>query len=71
MPECNPLTDPQPGDAVCGRVGDNYVTRTVITRRGCHVDYDDSRKTNEQTCWISSWQEWCRKTKAQTVKDQS
>jgi hypothetical protein len=66
----DPRIDPQAGDSVIARIGDQYVTRTVraITQDG--ICYDDSRRTKWQICWFTTWQDWCRKNKAEVVRDE-
>jgi len=65
----DPIQDPQAGDSVVARIGDVYVTRTVQHNDEGNIHYDDSRKVKTQQCWISSWMEWCRKNKAEVVRE--
>ena len=65
----DPILNPHAGDSVIARIGDVYVTRTVVDNNCGNITYDDSRKTKTQSCWIGSWMEWCRKNKAEVIDD--
>ena len=65
----NPLNDPQRGDCVVAHFGNHIVTRKVVSSYNGQIVYQDSRKIADQTCWITTWQGWCKKHKAEAVKD--
>lgn len=53
----NPRENPDSGDRVATATGK---VRTVIERRGNEIRYRTETGI-ERSCWISTWQEWCRK----------
>jgi hypothetical protein len=75
MSEHNPLIDTQDGDSVVARIGDQYVTRTVLRLEhpvlGGEIDvvYADSRDSGVHRCYLPAWRAWCRKRKAEVVRD--
>ena len=58
----NPLEDPQPGDKVFSERWTPARERTVTKRNGYDIWYSDGK--NERMCFISTWQEWCRRNGA-------
>lgn len=65
----DPLIDPQPGDCVMKK---NKV-RLVRKREGSSIvyvlvrhpkDYPEESFSRAMSCWITTWQEWCRTAKA-------
>jgi len=63
----DPRLDPQPGD----RVRANGNTRLVRRRNGGNIFYHVEEQVSryEKNCWISTWVEWCRRNKAEVVKE--
>ena len=65
LPERDPQNDPQVGDILTTPAG-KFRKVWLITHSGREIHY--TTDTNRSSyCWISTWQEWCRKNKA-TVK---
>ena len=54
----DPRVDPRPGDVV--RKGQRE--RTVSKRCGSSIDYIEGKTNRERNCWITTWEEWCRKS---------
>jgi hypothetical protein len=74
MTERNPQEDPRRGDVVVC-MGGKY--RRVVQRVGNDIDYHQGQHYGEEgqtesvklkTCWISTWQEWCRKADVREVR---
>ena len=63
--EHDPLTNPQPGDAVSGM----GKIRDVISRTGGDIRYvvRNQKVRTEKYCWISTWCDWCARNKAIVV----
>jgi|688.fasta_scaffold2424584_2 hypothetical protein len=51
----DPRIDPQPGDVV-----KKGKTRRVNHRKGDEVFYMSGGSMVERSCWITTWQDWCR-----------
>lgn len=63
----DPRINPQPGDVVHDRK--RNIVRHVITREGGNIKYKRERQQGPQFCWITTWQDWCRKNKVEVLDD--
>lgn len=66
--ERDPTMNPHPGDKLRFLSRGKPHTREVTGRRGDNIDYRIDASDVIHTCWISTWQEWCRRRKAEVIK---
>jgi hypothetical protein len=66
----DPLTDPRPGDVVRPTVSKSRERHVAHVWAG-NIDYWSPTSAGtpgrRKICWISTWMEWCRRTKAEVV----
>lgn len=61
----DPLVDPKVGDVVVAAQKRQTVERRVVKRDGYNIFYTSSTRNGTQLCWITTWQDWCRKHRAE------
>lgn len=69
----DPAVDPQYGDIVRSTIYKNCRERHPIKRYGAmnnEVQYYSvtAQKSVIKSCWITTWQDWCRKNKVEIIQ---
>lgn len=75
----DPKIDPREGDCVMATIGGRSVMRTVVnvvlaepradmTYRARKVRYTSNVRRGEHPCWITTWQDWCHKNRAEVLE---
>lgn len=63
MSQRDPRIDPRAGDVVRASRFKNNRERHVVARHAGDIAYSavTATKSVRKTCWITTWQDWCKK----------